>query len=776
MVWVYIFSYVLVHGQDAKVGGTIRGTVKGPSGNTIEAAHVIVNDTLASFTTEDGSFVFEDLMPGTYKLTASFIGFKPGEQLAEIKSNSHISLQFILEEAAITLNEVAISGKSEARALRESVATVQVLEVKDLYTQSVNTSDILKQISGVNVRQSGGFGSNAEIYINGMSGKQVKLFLDGIPLSYFGSGLGLNVLPIHIMKQIEVYKGVVPVHLGADALGGAINVLPRKEYHNYLDASYSIGSFNSHKGNLNGQFVNRKKQFFLGLNSFYNHSDNNYKVDIEIPNEFGNPEPATVERFHDQFSNYLINVQAGLFEKSYADRLTISARVSGLDDQLQHNAIMAQPYGEVSYRESTRGASLEYEKQDLLPHVDLKWYIGLNNTIGNFIDTTLNAYTWDGKVFRRRTDGGEISASRNLLELESDNTISRLNIQYGPWDAGNFTLNVFSSGFKRVGYDPIAAEFYGQDYYTYPTKLSKHAVGASYHHNFSAELQSYTALKYFAYDASGYAIQNLEFQPNEQQVTNYGYSQSFRYQINDHWLTKASYEYATRLPDEVELFGDFTLIRPNPFLEPEQSHNINIGGQLNTEKWTIDINGFYRISENIIWLRTSQFFAQYQNLLKASIRGFDLEARYRPFHFLRLKINATLQDIRNRSPKNITGSVDNRYFNARLPNIPYLFGNAEVRYQKDDFLQSNSTLSAWWSAGYVHEFYLFWAVDGNRDLKNAIPSQFIQNLGISYSDDDNRFSVTLESFNVLDEKAFDNFNVQRPGRSFNLTLRTYLKK
>ena len=776
LVWIFIFSYFSSFGQGEIDSGIITGLVKSTTGKAIEAAHVIISDTLATYTAQDGSFTFRDLIADEYRLSASYIGYKTSEKLVRIESSDPVTTELVLEAEAITLEEVAVSGKSEARALRESVATVQVLEVKDLYTQSVNTSDIIKQISGVNVRQSGGFGSNAEIYINGMSGKQVKLFLDGIPLSYFGSGLGLNVLPIHIMKQIEVYKGVVPVHLGADALGGAINVLPRKEYHDYLDASYSIGSFNSHKGNLNGQLVNRKKQFFIGLNSFFNHSDNNYKVDIEIPNEFGNPQPATVERFHDQFSNYLINVQAGVFEKNYADRLTISARVSGLDDQLQHNAIMAQPYGEVSYRETTHGASLEYEKQELLPNVDFKWYGGLNHTIGNFIDTTLNAYTWDGKVYLRRTDGGEISASRNLLKLESDNAVSRLNIQFDPWTSGSITLNVFSSWFKRVGNDPIAAQFYGQDYYTYPTRLSKNAVGASYHHSFSERLESYTALKYFAYDASGYAIQNLEFQPNEQQVTNFGYSQSFRYHFNDQLLTKASYEYATRLPDEIELFGDFTLIRPNPFLEPEQSHNINIGGQFNTEKWSVDVNGFFRISENIIWLRTSQFFAQYQNLLKASIRGFDVEARYRPFQYLRLKINATLQDIRNRSPKNITGSVDDRYFNARLPNIPYLFGNAEVRYQKNDFLQTNRTLSAWWSAGYVHEFYLFWAVDGNRDLKNSIPSQFIQNLGISFSDDDNRFSVTLESFNVLDEKAFDNFNVQRPGRSFNLTLRTYLKK
>ena len=76
------------------------------------------------------------------------------------------------------------------------------------------------------------------------------------------------------------------------------------------------------------------------------------------------------------------------------------------------------------------------------------------------------------------------------------------------------------------------------------------------------------------------------------------------------------------------------------------------------------------------------FNAQYQNLLKAVIRGVDAEVQFRPFDFLKITANATYQDIRNRSPRSVIGSVDDRYYDARLPNIPCLFGHAEIRYQK----------------------------------------------------------------------------------------------
>lgn len=774
---IVLFVLILFSGLCFGQGASVSGVVKGPDGETLPGVTVQLMDLNKGTVTDHlGRFSIQNLKPGTYIISTSFIGFQQYSQGITIKDNEPLSINITIKEEVTELNEVTVTGKSKSQELKESVASVAVLETKSLYTQSNNTSDVIKQISGVNVRQTGGFGSNAEIYINGMSGKQVKIFLDGIPLNYFGSGLGLNVMPVNLMEQIEVYKGVVPVELGADALGGAINIVSRKEYTNYLDASYSFGSFNTHKINLNGQFVNPVNHLIAGINSFYNHSDNNYKVDIEIPDRFGNPEPATVRRFHDQFTNYLMNVYAGVYDKKYADRLIFSARYSGLGDDIQHNAVMAQPYGQVTYDESTLGFSVNYEKEKFLPHTALKWYGGVNLTKGNFVDTTLNAYTWDGEVYDRRTDGGEISTSRNLLQLNSRNAVSRFNLHHRPWEKGMFTLNVFTSWFTRDGNDPIAAEFYGEDFYTNPTTLIKNATGVAYEHSFTDALISYTGVKHFYMTADGYAIQNLMFQPNQQSVSNFGISQSLRYRFSKNFLTKASYEYATRLPDEIELFGDFTLVRPNPFLTPEKSHNANFGLQLNTRKLKAELNTFYRLTDNIIWLRTSQFFAQYQNLLKALVKGLDAEIQYQPFTFIRLKANATYQDIRNRSPKDVIGSVDNRYYDARLPNIPYLFGNGEVRYQKEKFLGTENSFSAWWGASYVHEFYLYWAVDGNKDLKNTIPSQFIQNIGVSYALPADRLSLSLESANVFDQKAFDNFSVQRPGRAFYLTLRTYLNQ
>ncbi len=767
--------YILFHCPCLGQGTAVSVKVSNADGEGIPGVAVQLTDTAhGAVTNRSGRLAFQNLPPGTYTMIASSIGFQSYHQVFTLKENESLRIDITLKEDITRLDEVIVNGASESRQLKESVASVAILETKNLYSQNNNTSDVIKRISGVNVRQRGGFGSAADIFINGMSGKQVKFFLDGIPLNYFGSGLGLNVLPVNLMERIEVYKGVVPIDLGADALGGAINIVSRKEYGPYIDASYSYGSFNTHKVNINGQLVNPENHLIVGINSFYNHSDNNYKVDVTVPDGFGNPEPATVRRFHDGFTNYLINGYVGVYDKTYADRLVFSARYSGLDDDLQHNAIMAQPYGEATYKESTLGFSAHYEKEEILSRTALNWYGGLNMTKGHFVDTTLNVYTWNGEVFDRRTNGGEVSTSRHLLQLQSENATSRLNLRHGPWEKGMFTLNVFTSWFTRDGRDSIAARFYGEDFYANPTTLLKNATGLAYEHSFSPAMVSYTGVKHFYMMADGYAIQNLVFRPNRQSVSNFGLSQSLRYRFFKHFLAKVSYEYATRLPDETELFGDFTLVRPNPVLNPEQSHNANLSFQFDSPKLKVAWNTFYRMTDNIIWLRTSRFFAQYQNLLRALVRGVEVELQYRPFDFISLAGNATYQDIRNRSPKDVTGSVDDRYYDARLPNIPYLFGNGEIRYRKKDFLGKDKHFSAWWTANYVHDFYLFWAVDGNRDLKNTIPGQFIQNVGLSYGLHGEQLSVSLESTNIFDKKAFDNFSIQRPGRGFYITLRTYL--
>ena len=159
-------------------------------------------------------------------------------------------------------------------------------------------------MAGVKLRVNSGVGSDYNFTLNGFSGRQVKFFMNGLAMDNFGDAFSINNLPANMVERAEVYKGVLPVGLGADALGGAVNVITRKTA-NYLDVSYSFGSFNTHKASINGAYTNGKTGLTTRLTSFLNYSDNNYKVyvpiiDLESGQKLGNQ---WVKRFHDGYKS-----------------------------------------------------------------------------------------------------------------------------------------------------------------------------------------------------------------------------------------------------------------------------------------------------------------------------------------------------------------------------------------------------------------------------------------------------------------------------------------
>lgn len=163
----------------------------------------------------------------------------------------HSQLQAQVGKDSINLEEVQIVGKSKARRMQEQAYAISVLDLKKQYQMATPLNKVLNTVTSVKIREDGGLGSNYSFSMNGFSGNQVKFFIDGIPMDNFGSSFNLSTISANMADRIEVYKGVLPVYLGSDALGGAVNIVTRNNA-NYLDATYSFGSYNTHRFALNG--------------------------------------------------------------------------------------------------------------------------------------------------------------------------------------------------------------------------------------------------------------------------------------------------------------------------------------------------------------------------------------------------------------------------------------------------------------------------------------------------------------------------------------------
>ena len=187
------------------------------------------------------------------------------------------SLRFLVE----ILDEVVVVSNGVSRVKRSAFNAIAV-DTKEFQNSTKNLSDALAKAPGMKLRESGGVGSDMQLMLDGFSGKHVKIFIDGVPQEGVGSSFGLNNIPVNFADRIEVYKGVVPVGFGTDAIGGVINIVTNKKRRNwFLDGSYSYGSFNTHKSYVNfGQTF--KNGFTYEINAFQNYSDNDYHVDAPV--------------------------------------------------------------------------------------------------------------------------------------------------------------------------------------------------------------------------------------------------------------------------------------------------------------------------------------------------------------------------------------------------------------------------------------------------------------------------------------------------------------
>ncbi|MCG8323027.1 MAG: hypothetical protein MI921_26235, partial [Cytophagales bacterium] len=72
--------------------------------------------------------------------------------------------------------------------------------------------------------------------------------------------------------------------------------------------------------------------------------------------------------------------------------------------------------------------------------------------------------------------------------------------------------------------------------------------------------------------------------------------------------------------------------------------------------------------------------------------------------------------------------------------------------------------------------FRYWEIDGRKEDKLTIPEQWLHHVGLAYTDQRERMTLSLESQNVFNANAYDNFRVQKPGRSWHVKLRLFITK
>lgn len=668
--------------------------------------------------------------------------------------------------------EVVVHGHSEADRLRRSAQAVHVIETEEAQRQTADLGEVLARSQGIGVRRGGGLGSSTRFSLNGLTDDQIRFFVDGIPLEYSGYPFGIANVPVNLVERAEVYRGVVPIRFGADALGGAVNLVTDDDIEGtHGSASYQAGSFGTQRLSLGVRTLDEPTGILTRANAFFDYADNDYPIEVEVPDERGRLSPARVYRFHDRYRATGANVETGFVNRPWARRLLLRAFVTDYDKELQNNVVMTVPYGDVEYGELATGVTLRYENT-FARRFTVEAVGGYAYTITDFLDIGECVYNWFGQCVRERRQPGERESRPRDQVLWEHNAFGRINLGWQIHPEHAVRLSLSPTYTTRTGDEREQADPNSRDPLAAERDLTTLVSGIEYEVDLIEDrLENIAFAKnYFQKSRSEEPLPGGIFRERDRDTQRFGVGNAFRYRFFEWFHAKASYEWATRLPRPDEIFGDGVLVIANLELAPEVSHNVNAGFTIDAREtragaFRAEVNGFLREAEELIVLLGNDRVFSHQNVFGARSLGVEGALGWTSSgEYLALDGNVTYLDFRNTSSEGTFGD----FAGDRIPNRPYLFSNGSARFQLREVAATNDELALTWNTRYVHEFYRGWESVGLRESKQTIPSQLTHAVALTYLVDGDpvALSFTGEAQNVTDQRTFDLFGAERPGRAF----------
>ncbi|MFD1293729.1 TonB-dependent receptor plug domain-containing protein [Lutibacter holmesii] len=148
-----------------------------------------------------------------------------------------------LKEVVITSNRISVPFSKTSRTIN-LISSEAILK-----SASTNVSDLLQNVTGVDVRRRGVDGMQSDLFIRGGNFNQTLLLIDGIKMDDVQTGHHTmnGVLSFDDIERIEVIKGPAARVYGQNAFTGAVNIVSKKVEENTLNVGVNYGSYNNVK-------------------------------------------------------------------------------------------------------------------------------------------------------------------------------------------------------------------------------------------------------------------------------------------------------------------------------------------------------------------------------------------------------------------------------------------------------------------------------------------------------------------------------------------------
>ncbi len=195
--------------------------------------------TLGTAADATGHYALHNLPTGEYTLAASSLGYKSNEIQVKLIAGKTVEVNFMLEEAAVSLDQVVVTSSRNETSKKGSSSIVNVASTKLFNTVGpAAVSDAMNFQPGLRVEMTCGNCGVPQLRINGLEGQYTQILLDGQPMFSALAGVyGLEQMPVAMVERVEVVRGGGSALFGANAIGGVVNIITKEPLRNSLSLS-----------------------------------------------------------------------------------------------------------------------------------------------------------------------------------------------------------------------------------------------------------------------------------------------------------------------------------------------------------------------------------------------------------------------------------------------------------------------------------------------------------------------------------------------------------
>jgi len=235
---VIVFGLVMTFGSSlsaAMAAVTVTGTVRDASGAPVPAAEVaLLTPELAGIarttTNAQGRFTFAVPTPGTYLLIVRAKAFDEVQRAVTAIDGQESSIDIVIQPEGLREEVTVTASRGTVEELRRAGQAVNIIDEREIGARvKTVVAQAIEGEAGVHLQRTSP--TMAGIFVRGLTGNKINVFVDGVRYSNGAQRGGVNtfldLIEAESLETIEVLRGPSSAQYGSDALGGSVQFLSR---------------------------------------------------------------------------------------------------------------------------------------------------------------------------------------------------------------------------------------------------------------------------------------------------------------------------------------------------------------------------------------------------------------------------------------------------------------------------------------------------------------------------------------------------------------------